>query len=86
MGTLEQRLIGVLALMDSQLLVFLKGLLTTFKSALFNKGSLVWRKIKEPFTREFPQDKHIVETLYLLLAPIELLSNSRPGGFKDEHI
>jgi len=33
MGTLEQRLIGVLALMDSQLLVFLKGLLTTFKSA-----------------------------------------------------
>lgn len=33
MGTLEERLAGVLALMDSQLLVFLESLLTTFKSA-----------------------------------------------------
>lgn len=33
MGTLEEWLAGVLALMDSQLLVFLESLLTTFKSA-----------------------------------------------------
>lgn len=32
-GTLEQRFVGVLALVGFQLLVFLKGLLTTFKAA-----------------------------------------------------
>lgn len=33
MGTLERRFVGVLALMDFQLLMLLKGLLTTFKTA-----------------------------------------------------
>lgn len=32
-GTLEEWLIGMLALMDFQLLMFLKGLCTTFKTA-----------------------------------------------------
>lgn len=32
-GTLEQWLVGVLALVGFQLLMFLKGLLTTFKTA-----------------------------------------------------
>ena len=31
-GTLEQRLVGVLALVDFQLLMFPKGLLTTFET------------------------------------------------------
>jgi hypothetical protein len=43
----EQWLICMLALMDFQLLVFLKGLLTAFKTALFRKGLLVLRKTKE---------------------------------------
>ena len=34
---LEQWLVGVLALVGFQLLMFLKGLLTTFKTALFSK-------------------------------------------------
>ena len=33
MGTLEQQLLGVLALVDFQLLMFPKGLLTTFETA-----------------------------------------------------
>lgn len=40
-GTLEQWLVGVLALVGFQLLMFLKGLLTTFKTALFSRGLLV---------------------------------------------
>lgn len=43
---LEEWFVGMLALMDFQLLMFLKGLLTTFKTALFSKGLLVLRKIK----------------------------------------
>lgn len=37
---LEQWLVGVLALVGFQLLMFLKGLLTTFKTALFSKRSV----------------------------------------------
>ena len=47
----------MLALVGFQLLVFLKGLLTTFKAALFSKGLLVLKKIKEQFITEFSQRK-----------------------------
>lgn len=59
----------MLALMDFQLLMFLKGLLTTFEAALFSKGLLVLTKIKEPFITESSQDKN-TEIMDLLLSPI----------------
>lgn len=40
----ERRLLAVLALVDFQLLVFLKGLLAIFKITLFSKGLLVFEK------------------------------------------
>ena len=61
---LEQWLIGVLALMDSQLLVLSKGLLATFKSALFNKSSLVWREKSKNRSQENSLKINILWRLY----------------------
>ena len=67
---LEQWLVGVLALVGFQLLMFLKGLLTTFKTALFSRGLLVLEKIKEQFIAESFKDKNTAEVMFFLLSPI----------------